>query len=262
MNWETLNNVTGKTSNRIGDASLTFGVELEISRAPRYNLLDGVTPFGCKSDCSVNGDGREFVSPILSGDEGLEAVESLLAFAKSNSWVADESCGFHLHLGMQDTTEEVQRNVYLAYKLTERVWRNLASPRRAENEYCKVIPHNARRIRESSGGLQPLVRTRYEWVNISALFCHGTLEIRLHEGTIDTERVINWIIAHVRFVSAIKKMTEREITRKFADVSIARRFVRLERLWDVPALGQFYRKIANGRIAGLRGVPTSVAEVI
>jgi hypothetical protein len=249
--WEESPAVRGRAAGRVGDASITFGVELEISTATAYQDLDGKTAFGCKSDCSVHGDGREFVSPVLSGDEGLQAVENLLAYAAANRWRADNSCGYHLHLGMQNYTNAQQRNLYLAYKLTERVWRNLVAEQRSRNSYCRSIPHRARDIRSSSD-IYNMIVDRYEWINISALESHTTFEVRLHQGTVDRDEVINWIIAHVRFVSAVMAMTERQVTRKFADISVAKRFVRLERLWGIPELGNFYRAKAAGRIPGLR----------
>lgn len=249
--WEESPAVRGRAASRVGDASITFGVELEISEANAYQDLDGKTAFGCKSDCSVHGDGREFVSPVLSGDEGLETVENLLAYAAANRWRADASCGYHLHLGMQNYSNAQQRNLYLAYKLTEKVWRSLVAEQRGRNSYCQRIPHNAGTIRASSD-IYSLICDRYEWINISALESHTTFEVRLHQGTVDRDEVINWIIAHVRFVSAVVKMTEREVTRKFADISVAKRFVRLERLWGIPELGNFYRGKAAGRIPGLR----------
>ena len=49
-----------------------FGIELETSDCPSHEDLRLVTCFGCKDDDSIGG--KEFISPILSSDRGLEVV--------------------------------------------------------------------------------------------------------------------------------------------------------------------------------------------
>ena len=79
-----------------------FGVELETSKCPDHEDIRDDTCFGCKEDGSI--DGKEFISPPLSSDRGLEAIRHFCEVAQK--FEVDKKCGFHLHLDM--TGESVE----------------------------------------------------------------------------------------------------------------------------------------------------------
>ena len=52
---------------------------------------------------------------------------------------------------------------------------------------------------------------RYCWANLHSIFYRGTLEIRSHSGTIDSSKIINWIIIHQRVLEVLKEKSLDEI---------------------------------------------------
>jgi hypothetical protein len=246
--------VISPTHSRIGDCTRRFGVELEVSEADNWTAIErsrDLTVFGVKSDGSVNGDGLEFYSPILSGDAGLEAVDNLCGYAANNGWFADESCGYHLHIDCGDLNGIQKKRIYYAYKLTEDLWRRFVPQRRVSGCcYCREIPIEAARIREMRfSEIKAEVRRganhRYVWCNLLSLENHRTIEIRLHDGTVEAEVVSNWIKAHVLFIDRIKDRLLAGIDRRFKDKTIAAQFTALERLWGDAELSAFYRRRAK-----------------
>lgn len=259
-------NVTDENGSRLGGVTRRFGVELEVSHA---DAIDGIigrhedrygrpigsgerkTPFGVKSDGSVNGDALEFVSPVLQGDAGLEAVENLCAYAESHSWETDHSCGYHLHVDCTDLNDEQRKAVYYAYALTEALWARFVPPSRAgENTYCRKMhlsPADIRRAQFSDTlyRVENGPNHRYCWCNLLSLDRHGTIEIRLHTGTINKDQVCNWIKAHLLFVEAVKGMTIEQIDKAFADKTVAGQFLAIERIWGDRNLSEFYRRRAK-----------------
>jgi hypothetical protein len=82
---------------------------------------------------------------------------------------------------------------------------------------------------------------RYSWFNVYALSCHGTFEIRLHEGTLDSKRITSWVKAHLRFADFVQDMKFRQIRAMFkvADVPMAKA---VTATWNDPALRRYYKK--------------------
>ena len=246
--------VVSDVASRMGDCTRRFGVELEVSEADNWTALENdrdITVFGVKTDGSVNGDGLEFYSPILQGDPGLDAVENLCAYAGEHGWYADESCGYHLHIDCNDLDGIMKKRVYYAYKLTEKLWQRFVPSRRYQSCcYCRSIAIEAPRIREMrfseiKNEVSRHGNHRYVWCNLLSLDSHGTIEIRLHNGTVEAEVVTNWIKAHVLFIDRIKDKLLAGIDRRFKDKTIAAQFASLERLWGDSELSAFYRRRAK-----------------
>jgi len=258
--------VADESGTKLGGILRRFGVELEVSFADAWRDLAGrtedrygraistgerKTPFGCKSDGSVNGDALEFYSPVLQGDAGLEAVENLCDYAAAHAWETDSSCGYHLHIDCGDLNDEQRKAVYYAYKLTESLWARFVPRNRAEeNTYCRKINLDAAQIRQDSFATTfQRVRNgpndRYVWCNLLSLDRHSTIEIRLHTGTVDKAQVTNWIKAHLSFVETVKNMTLEQIDDAFADKTVAGQFLSIERIWQDRGLSEFYRRRAK-----------------
>ena len=45
---------------------------------------------------------------------------------------------------------------------------------------------------------------RYAWLNLHSVFYRGTLEIRLHNGTIDAQKIKNWFNIHLTILEFLK----------------------------------------------------------
>ena len=50
--------------------------------------------------------------------------------------------------------------------------------------------------------------TKYLWCNFHSLFNHQGLEIRLLEGTLNTENVLSWIALHQNFIDFVANMKD------------------------------------------------------
>lgn len=184
-----------------------FGVELESSDSGEANQSN--TVFSAVSDGSI--DGAEFVSPILQGDAGLEAITALCALNPST----DTKCGFHLHLDATDLTPLDVIWIARGYKLIEKFLFLLVAPSRHHNTYCKKIETDFLAASDEPSLLYQVygcrsgkprdkytgpdgnfAKKRYEFLNVHSFFHRGTLEIRLHQGTFNPEKIACWINLH------------------------------------------------------------------
>jgi hypothetical protein len=221
-----------------------YGVELETSSSPAYLGLKRQTVFGAKYDCSVSG--MEFISPILYGDEGLNEIEDFCNLAEAGDFEVDDHCGYHLHIDVRDETTVQLRHIIYAYVKAYAAWRNLVSSYRANDcHYCHAPTYFAIEVKNCSRVKGFMAETdRYNYLNLNAYEKHGTVEIRLHDASLHAKTINYWVIAHTRFVDAVRNMTYAQIDALFAGDAISQ-FNELCRIWDMAGgqrISEFYRR--------------------
>lgn len=207
---------------RIG-SKRKFGVEIETSSCDDYERLFGRTHWGAKTDCTVSG--KEFDSPILYGDEGLEQVEEILAFGADNDWEADDDCGCHTHYDMRDESKDQLLSIMYAYSRSIAMWARFVPYRRCSNSYSSLPewgPSDLRLIvrnRPDAETFQDTIRgmntDRYDMVNFGAYWDHTTFEVRMLEGTVDPDTICKWVTVQCRFMDAVRNMSFDELDEIF-----------------------------------------------
>lgn len=205
---------------RIG-STRKFGVELEFDDLPNDAMdIEGSTLFGAKEDGSV--DGGEFDSPILYGDDGLTECERFCNIACDNDFKVGRNCGFHLHCDVPDEGVERFKRIALAYHYTYDFWRGTSHINDSRDIYCESHLWTPKSLEESGESQDTVKRwttgfSRYAWFNVASYNRFSTVEIRVHEGTRAKTDVVNWVIAHARFIDAVSELTVGQITRIFND---------------------------------------------
>lgn len=196
----------------------TFGVELETSACDDYMDAEDRFHFGAKDDSSISG--KEFVSAVLTGDAGLDAVEAFCSYAESSNWSVNSRCGFHAHFGVSDLSVEQLKSVAYAYKMNSEVWGSFVSESRRDNRFCGPVQWGKRDLENCAAkdafAAFARYRDRYCWFNIASYGVHTTFEVRLHGGTINSRAVCNWVVLNLRFIEAVKDMTLGQIDAKFS----------------------------------------------
>jgi hypothetical protein len=150
----------------------------------------------------------EFISPVLWGDQGLREITRFCRLA--SEWSVNGSCGYHVHLDMTHELWRNLRSIAYAYLRTYPIWSQLVSSRRADNRMCGEAGYEYSELRmiQSYDDWCYFVgsRDRFEFVNWRAWFVHKTLEIRLHEGTLNARTITNWIKVHDCFIDAVRTL--------------------------------------------------------
>lgn len=107
-------------------------------------------------------------------------------------------CGLHVHLDCRNRDKELVFNNLVA---SQNVLMKMSDPLRRNGEFCRRVPKKSF-PRTFSGE----TRERYKTVNASAYYRHKTIEVRILEGTVDTEKIINWIKLLVKIASYKEKV--------------------------------------------------------
>lgn len=182
---------------------LGAGVASQPAQNP-YRLDYGVWNVTYDASC-----GWEMVTPILRGREGFEDVALVLSRMESDG-LLDElglgvnvDTGTHIHLGWRYGEAPAVRRLLRWLRQIEPALSTLVSPSRVTGargrEYCASWRRQASDSRIADIRSIPDVHAliggnRYRSVNICGMRDEPqTLEVRLHNGTVDAAKILTWV---------------------------------------------------------------------
>lgn len=196
-------------------------------RVSRTDYTHEATPgWKCVTDGSLSYNGREFVSPVLRGLAGVNEVRRVVAALAAAGCTVDRSCGLHVHIGASSATVDQLKNLAKMFCKHEGDFDEVVPASRRSNVYAKSNLRTAagyERTRESliavalrridaartlrdvavamNGAYDSHGRGvgRYHKLNFQSLACHGTVEFRQAAGSVDAEKVAQWIMAVAQF---------------------------------------------------------------
>lgn len=166
-----------------------------------------------------DGSGVEIPSPVLSGREGLDELRRVMNLLTREGFYCTESDGLHVHHGAD---EWAQDEGLVAH--TIEVWeenlgmiQQFVSPDRWGNMYCESHRGYAGYTRSAWEQFKDtkdtsLLRDKFKALNIAHLNTSlgtGTLEFRLHQGTLDFDKAASWIHFGQAFMEFAKRTYKR-----------------------------------------------------
>ena len=196
----------------------TFGLEFEVQGVGVIQASEALNDAGidCSSprtqhetadtwksvyDGSVR-NGAEIVSPILTAPRLNEAVR-VTKILKTAGARVDRATGFHVHIGGNIFgNASALANFTLNYYAVHHAIGALVAPSRLRNRFCAVLtqPYAERQAEYlRNGGGASWNGDRYTSLNLDALNRHGTVEVRLHQGTLNGVKAVAW----AQFVEAL-----------------------------------------------------------
>ena len=275
--WE-LNTNTFTTDYRSKSKNaVPFGIELEFYIPNYISILDlsndlneKLNGFGLKNDGSLGRNGYEIVSPIISGRKGIQAIKTLTDILTKYQARVDRTCGFHLHISGDDLIQETKhlKKLLELYYSFEEVLLSFLPKSRRENNYCKKITDNYSEldliinnsmldefekayykttsddeIREKKSCHYQ--NERYYGLNLHSLFSNRHYEIRYHSGTINYEKIINWIKLHLQMkkIATSDEFNFAELRTKVKEIDFIRKTDEMFQLLKLPkTIKRYYKR--------------------
>ncbi len=175
--------------------------------------------WGIKSDGSLNTAGLdrsrtwlalEVVSPVLRPADGYEKLTKVCNALISLGTKVNASCGLHVHIGAVDLNAGERRNLLSQFIRYERFFDLILPASRRTTKYAASMRSKISATRNASTkaaehAILRLLAAKTE-AEVNALFAanhhdrmanalgeHGTIEFRQHSGTINPEKVVNWV---------------------------------------------------------------------
>jgi len=172
--------------------------------------------------------GAEVVSPVLSGEAGIIEARQVADAIKAFGCTVSVRCGFHVHVGAADLTVNQLRNVAILYVFCETAFDAIMPPSRRRDLNTYILSNRtafggsydneavnraiaAYKAATTKGQLIEIVSganrcsgrdhvARYRKLNFHPLNRYGTVEFRQHSGTVEADKVANWVELCVRLV--------------------------------------------------------------
>lgn len=161
----------------------------------------------------------EVVSPVLTGQTGLEQIAKVCTTLTGLGAIVNRSCGFHVHVGVSsalDNANFFKRLTRLYKQHSPQIEAVLAPSRRQDggNFYCRDFRAHSERDLENCQSAADVIRLvngsdprgdRYYKLNLNAYFRHRTVEFRQHQGTLDAQKATMWTRFCLKLVAAAAK---------------------------------------------------------
>lgn len=202
-----------------------FGIELEITGITYETALRALRAVGINvqsegynhatrphwklvSDASVQG-GFEVVSPVLQGEAGIDEAMTVAAALDDAGAGVNRSCGFHVHFDASDLNAADVRSIVKRYAAHEAEIDAVMPPSRrgSNNTYCATVSRFLTPRFEQAGTIREMAAAqggRYYKVNLQSFQRHGTIEFRQHSGTVNANKIANWVRFLGEFIDACK----------------------------------------------------------
>lgn len=163
--------------------------------------------------------GGELVSPVLKGQQGLDEVKAVMAALRSVGAKVDQRHGMHIHLGVGDINWTQRITLFKNYKAVQPLLFSLVARSRLHSHYCQ--PVNNIRIEEwirfalhghvGSG-------SHTDAMNITNIVRIGTIEMRMHQGTLNGKKATEWIKLLIAYFDASRDGCDLEDTETVLSV--------------------------------------------
>lgn len=188
-----------------------IGLEIEgiVPQMTRQELAQGLRRLGLKNfdvvadgsiesdsgcngcDCGSCGGETDFELRILTTKRGLEKkLRKVFQYLQRNGAYVNSTCGLHVHLDARyfdhrTMFKQLVDNLPRLKRLVdeERLYNNYC-PLNTTNDFDAIPPMNHMGWRENWDR---------EAINRHSYNEHKTIEVRLHEGTLDARKVTNWV---------------------------------------------------------------------
>ena len=226
----------GNTQERTATAITRAGVDCT---AERYNH-DTRGYWKIVPDASLGRGGMEIVSPVLTA-ETVAQVDTICETINARSTSVDRQCGFHLHIGIGDLSVKELARLCKGLAKYERLAGHLCPESRRAGSYSaynlgNAVNEHAHFIRiddtvkayergtlsasDAKGVLVSIAqpRGRYSFFNFQNLVAPNrpdTLEVRVHSGTTDRDKIRNWARVWCLVVDSFKSTNFRAPTKTF-----------------------------------------------
>ena len=145
----------------------------------------------CECSC-IQDNGHELV--LIASERKLPSIlKQAIEVLKDVDAYVDKTCGLHVHLDMRGSNAVAE---YFRLVRALPLLKRLVPKSRHKNRYAAINETEVLGRQSSSA--------RYFAVNKCSLQKHQTLEVRLHSGTVEYRKILNWTMLLIRITRAPK----------------------------------------------------------
>jgi hypothetical protein len=165
--------------------------------------LANITRCSVKDDGSVSDeDGHSCeVTLLYNAANGHDQLIKLCRVLSGHNCYVNATCGLHIHLDSRGLHPKTVRKNGRSLAAALPILKYMVPTSRRDNTYAKL-------------GMSKFKGNRYYAINLTAFKKYGTIEVRLHSGTINSTKIINWI----ELISLISKSGIKKSVNTFQEL--------------------------------------------
>lgn len=183
------------------------------------------------TDGSLNSGGVEFSTQPINGDLLFDSLEKFSNKLKLREYFTDSSCGCHVHISTPKDDLDLLKKILIFYRKFEGYFMKAMPSNRRSNSFCnstskyykfsdsdislckdlisfKKMIYNDTYVHDPKNKYDG---TRYCWINLHSIFHRETMEIRLHPGTIESDKINKWLLIHLKIRSFLNNNSIKDI---------------------------------------------------
>lgn len=188
-----------------------FGVEIEC-QTPGYgydgakNLLNENGFHAWADNVYHDGSEIEIPSPILRGAQGFAELKAVMDLLVANDFTTTYRDGMHVHHDTRDLSLHDVKRIAQSWKNNQIVINTFVDPYRLGCDWCKNLTNEDIAAIQNEIDEEPYAseeHEKYKSLSLANRSYTGTIELRLHEGTLDFEKARAWILFGQAFISNV-----------------------------------------------------------
>lgn len=190
-----------------------IGVELEFnSNLNNYGQIEiaklladaGLSRYVC---VGADGSCGWEVRVLLEESNWIEPLTKITQILKDKGFTTDQRCGTHVHFDMRNRdVKKCFKNLYS----NQLFLRKFINKDRKKNSFCRK--NEIDNFDEASKS-----NDRYRGINANSYKKYKTIEIRMHQGTLDSSKLIPWIKLLLKIVNFNGELNKKVLTLKQAN---------------------------------------------
>ena len=142
----------------------------------------------------------EFVSPVLSGKEGLKTMVAAVREIVARGGKVNASCGLHIHVGFDKRDAVALRKlVAMVANFEKAIYAQTGTKARENGSWC----HNLSQFQSLDRAMQGRTRTRYMIVN--TVTDKPTVEFRPFAATLNVTKILGHALTVLALVEKVQR---------------------------------------------------------
>lgn len=209
-----------------------------------------------KKDNSLRPKLNEFgyeLALLLPEQHFRKNLRQLCKILESVGARADERrCGLHVHLDMRrGRKKDIVYNNLIA---CQNVFLTFLDPVRHDNEFCHMV-----KSRKFPVKFENTREERYKTINAAAYYKYKTLEVRMHQGSVNYRDIVNWMELLIKIANH-KTRIKKDVNELTDLKKRVRLNTRMNEFFQDKVC--FWQLQGPQRRAGIRPAPTTATEVL
>jgi hypothetical protein len=173
-----------------------------VGHCPGHNCMgaDDHGNYECSCECTCSGgDGHE-IAVIAKTKDMPEVLRRVCAVLHEHDAEVNDTCGLHVHL---DARNQDENRMFANLVKAQRLLYSMVPAKRKKSGYC--TPNTSLKMNRHC--------TRYHGINPESFDKYQTIEVRLHSGSVNAEKILKWIellrkIAYAKKIKKINKLSD------------------------------------------------------